>query len=72
MTDTSREALRADLTTALQRELMQMQRADEAEAKLAKAVEALVQISQIELTFPEELRPTARAALAEIKGENHD
>ena len=34
MTDTSKEALRADLTASLQRELMQMQRADEAEALL--------------------------------------
>lgn len=43
-------------------------RIEELEAKLAKAVEALVQISRIELTFPEELRPTARAAIAEING----
>lgn len=42
MTDISKEALRSDLTAALQRELMQMQRADEAEAKLAIAVEALL------------------------------
>lgn len=34
MTNTSREALRSDLTAALQRELMQMQRADELEARL--------------------------------------
>jgi hypothetical protein len=63
-----RDALRADLIAALQRELVQMQRADEAEAKLVKAVGALVQIA----TDEHPLGWTAIAALKEINGENHD
>ena len=85
MTDTSKEALRADLTAALQRELMQMQRADEAEANLAKAVDALVLMDKAAgavammgaVTGPQWTRLTiallkSRATLAEIKGDSHD
>ena len=79
------ETLTADLAAALQRELMQMQRADEAEAKLAIAVEALRKIEAADKTLetPSDYargwnhgrfraREIARAAIAESKGENYD
>ena len=79
------EALRADLTAALQRELMQMQRADEAEAKVAKAVDALGLMDKAAgevarmgaVTGPQWTRLTVallkgRATIAEINGESHD
>lgn len=51
---------------------MMLKRAETAEAKLEKAVEALEGLLMHEPDWPDTLWINARATLAEIKGESHD